>query len=143
MSKHRSKWSGVWPKMESTGGSCSSCSGRGTCWTNLPRAEVNETFTQTTVEMVALSAEQDLTEAKGRWRQLDRVLWGAAGSGLVIAAAAGYFAFAALLARPNEQLVRDLPVIEHVEQYEVADSVEFLRQLENSRLFEEEASDER
>ncbi len=110
---------------------------------DLPRADVNETFTQTTVEMVALSAEEDLTEAKGRWRQLDRVLWGAAGGGLVIAATAGYFASTTFFARPNEQLVRDLPVIENVEQYEVADSVEFLRQLEDSGLFDEEASDER
>ena len=34
----------------------------------LPRAEVSETFTQTTVEMVALSAAQELTEVKGRRR---------------------------------------------------------------------------
>ncbi|MHB8862353.1 MAG: hypothetical protein ACYC6N_08110 [Pirellulaceae bacterium] len=108
---------------------------------NLPRSEVNETFTQTTVEMVALAAEEDLTEAKGRGHRLDRVLWGAAGSGLVLAAVAGYFAFATFFARPNEQLVRDLPVIENVEQYEVADSVEFLRLLEDSGLFDEEADD--
>ncbi len=67
----------------------------------LPRAEVSESFTQTTVEMVALSAAQELTEVKGRSRRLDRVLWGAAGAGVVIAALASYLVFAAFFARPE------------------------------------------
>lgn len=108
---------------------------------NLPRADASETFTQTTVEMVALSAEEDLTEVKGRGRRLDRVLWCSAGGGLVLAAVAGYFASTAFFARPNEQLVRDLPVIENVELYEVADSVEFLHELQDTGLFDEEADD--
>ena len=38
--------------------------------------------------------------------------------------------------------MRDLPVIENMDLYEVADSVEFLRQLEKTGLFAEEADDE-
>jgi hypothetical protein len=91
--------------------------------------------------MVALSAEEDLTEVKGRGRRLDRVLWGSAGGGLVMTAVVGYFAFSTFFARPNEQLVRDLPVIENVEMYEVADSVEFLHKLQDTGLFDEEADD--
>ena len=107
----------------------------------LPRAEVGESFTQTTVEMVALSAAQELTEVKGRSRRLDRVLWGAAGAGVVIAALTSYLVFSAFFSRPNAQLMRDLPVIENIDLYEIADSVEFLRQLEETGLFEEEADD--
>ena len=103
----------------------------------LPRAEVSESFTQTTVEMVALSAAQELTEVKGRSRRLDRVLWGAAGAGVVIAALTSYLVFAAFFARPNAQLMRDLPVIENIDLYEVADSVEFLRSWRHGTVREE------
>jgi hypothetical protein len=101
----------------------------------LPRAEVGESFTQTTVEMVALSAARELTEVKGRSRRLDRVLWGAAGAGIVITALTSYLVFSAFFSRPNTQLKRDLPVIENIELYQIADSVEFLRQLEDTGLF--------
>ena len=109
----------------------------------LPRAEVSESFTQTTVEMVALSAAQELTEVKGQGRRHERVLWGAVGAGVVLAALASYLVVSAYFARPNAELLRDLPVIENMDLYEVADSVEFLRQLEKSGLFAEEPDDAR
>jgi hypothetical protein len=68
-------------------------------------------------------------------------MWIAGGMGLAASALAGYLAVAAYLARPNDQLVRDLPVIENLDRYEVADSVTFLRQLQTTGLFEEERSD--
>jgi anti-sigma factor RsiW len=108
----------------------------------LPRAEVSEAFTQTTVEIVALSAAQDLSQAKGHTRRRERVLWFLAGASIVGAALASYLAFSAYFARPNTQLMRDLPVIENIELYQVADSVEFLRQLDEAGLFDEEVGDE-
>ncbi len=42
---------------------------------------------------------------------------------------------------PNEQLVRDLPVIEDIELYRVGESVEYMRQLDQSGLFDEEVED--
>lgn len=108
----------------------------------LPRAEVSETFTQTTVEMVALSAEHELQEVKTRVRQFDRLVWVAVGASVVLAGGAAFWGVFAYLSRPNEQLARDLPVIENVELYEVADSVEFLRELEQAGYFKEEADDE-
>lgn len=109
----------------------------------LPRAEVSDAFTQTTVEIVALSAAQELTETKGRTRRWERMLWGAAGAGVMIAALAGYLAFSTYLARPNTKLLRDLPVIEDIDLYQDADSVEFLRTLADTGLFDEEADDAR
>jgi hypothetical protein len=46
------------------------------------------------------------------------------------------------LSRPNDPLAQDLPVIENVELYEVADSVEFLKELEKAGYFKEETDDE-
>ncbi len=107
----------------------------------LPRADVSDSFTQATVEIVALSAARELTAARGHTRRRERLLWCVAGAGTVIAAVASYMACHAYLARPNTQLTRDLPVIENIELYEVADSVKFLKQLAETGLFDEEADD--
>ncbi len=104
----------------------------------LPKAEVSESFTQTTVEMVALSAERALEQQSETVQRKRQRRWILAASGLVVAAVASFWVMTALLARPNEQLVRDLPVIEDVDLYRYADSVEFLKQLDQSRLFDEE-----
>lgn len=107
----------------------------------LPRAEVSESFTQTTVEMVVLSAEQELTAAKSVARRRRRV-WSWVGFGSLVAAILVDFAAVQfLLTRPNEQLVRDLPVIENVELYRVADNIDYLRELHESGLFAEEIDD--
>jgi len=108
----------------------------------LPRAEVSETFTQTTVEMVALSAEHELKDVKSRVRHFDRLIWIAVGGSVVLAGVAAFWGVSRYYSRPNEQLAQDLPVIENVELYEVADSVEFLRELEQAGYFKEESDDE-
>jgi anti-sigma factor RsiW len=108
----------------------------------LPRAEVSETFTQTTVEMVALSAEHELKDVKSRVRHFDRLVWVAVGASVVLAGVAAFWGVSTYFSRPNDQLARDLPVIENVELYEVADSVEFLRELERTGYFKEESDDE-
>jgi anti-sigma factor RsiW len=107
----------------------------------LPKAEASETFTQTTVEMVALSAERDWQQEgsrRQRFIQLRRVLLT---GGIATAAAISFFVTSAFLARPNERLLKDLPVIENVDLYRVADSIEFLQQLEEEQLFSEEVDD--
>jgi anti-sigma factor RsiW len=108
---------------------------------DLPRAEASETFTQTTVEMVALSAAADLETAQGDERRQHRWRWAIGVSGTLVAGLAGYLLISSYLSRPNSQLVRDLPVIENVDVYRVADSVEFLRQLDQAGLFNEEVDD--
>lgn len=107
----------------------------------LPKSEVSEQFTQTTVEMVVLKANEDLEERKKTANVTSQLWWLLGGCGLLATALASYWLIAGLLARPNEQLVRDLPVIEDVELYRVVDSVEYLRQLDESGLFDEEVED--
>ena len=104
----------------------------------LPQAPVTESFTQTTVEMVALTAEAEVQAAEkrlGRRRQ-----WGVLAIGFTAAAAllVGYVIMAQRLDRSNQRLVHDLPVIENVDLYRIADSVDFLKSLDEASLFEEE-----
>jgi anti-sigma factor RsiW len=99
---------------------------------------VAEDFTRTTLEMVATAAAEDTEQheraARGR---PSRRRWLAAG-GLVGAAAAGFLAVVLLRPDPNRQLAEDLPVLEHFEAYRQTESVEFLRQLHDQGLFDEE-----
>jgi hypothetical protein len=43
-----------------------------------------------------------------------------------------------VVSRENRRLLRDLPVIERLDEYRYADSVEFLRTLEREGLFTED-----
>jgi anti-sigma factor RsiW len=106
----------------------------------LPRSAVNVSFTQTTVEMVALAAADLQSPAKaraGRWLRpliLAGCLAAAIGTGFGL----GRLAWP----DPNEQLLRDLPLVEHLDAYQQAGSIDFLRGLEREHLFSDrEAAD--
>lgn len=104
----------------------------------LPRERVDDSFAKTTVEMVAIRAEELLVD---RTRKASRHRWGAWGAALVcsiLAALAGYWVTQQYVSAPNRQLVDDLPILEHLDAYQSAGSVEFLRQLEQERLFVED-----
>ncbi|HEX5444631.1 MAG TPA: hypothetical protein VFW87_12405 [Pirellulales bacterium] len=96
----------------------------------LPKAELGASFTRSTVEMVALSVEHDLGPRSAR--KLGRLP-------LALAAVAAAAALAFLVARVwpgrNQQLLRDLPLVEHLEAYRQTPDMEFLRKLERSRVF--------
>jgi anti-sigma factor RsiW len=101
----------------------------------LPRVDADDTFTRTTVAMVALAAEKD-AERANRGRRLRAWLgWSCAVTAIVAAAVIGFFAARVRFDRPNRQLVRDLPVIENVDVYHYAESVEWLEMLDESGLF--------
>lgn len=107
----------------------------------LPRPRTAEDFTRSTVEIVVASANDELgrLEAIPRWRRWLPTL---AGTTLVLAAAAGGFLISWLqVTAEDRQLLQDLPVIERVDKYQYVPGVEFLRQLEQQKLFEAEVSD--
>jgi negative regulator of sigma E activity len=107
----------------------------------LPRVEPTDSFTQSTIEMIALTSEVDALnteakiEAKRHWSRL------AIAAAVLLAALLGYYLISQQLDRSNQQLVQDLPVIEKVDLYSAVDNLDFLRELEASRLFDEEPSD--
>jgi len=107
----------------------------------LPRADATPNFTQTTLKMVALRAEDDVAQqradtAKNQWQS-----WAAAIGGGFLAIGIGYFVVGHFAAQPNDRLVQDLPVIENVDRYHNAENVGFLRELDHSGLFAEEVAD--
>jgi anti-sigma factor RsiW len=109
----------------------------------LPQAKVGEKFTQTTVELVALCAAEDVEKAKSR-RDIRRWLVRAGSlAAAVVAGVLGFLVVQRVTSSANEQLVRDLPVIENADAYQHAESIEFLQQLDESGLFasEGEATD--
>jgi len=109
----------------------------------LPRSNATEMFTQSTVEMVAVRAEEDMRhhEVAQDKRRLGRWLVGVAG--IAAASVIGYFVGTAVWTSPDKQLIQDLPVIENVDAYLLAEDVEFLRSLDREGLFVEDSSDGR
>ena len=105
---------------------------------HLPTADVDESFTRTTIAMVAVSASDDAERvAVRRGRRKRWMGW----TGTVAAAtafAAGYVAVWVLVSRENQRLLGDLPVIQRLDQYRYADNIEFLRLLEHEGLFTED-----
>ncbi|MBL9090267.1 MAG: hypothetical protein JNL96_03530 [Planctomycetaceae bacterium] len=102
----------------------------------LPRADVNASFTQSTVEMIALDTADEIaaTQAKPRGALLDR--WLIAG-GVLAAAIGGFLAVDAWRGRPDDALLRDLRVIENIDllgRTEPGETGEFFRKLEEHRV---------
>jgi hypothetical protein len=108
---------------------------------HLPPAAADDTFTRSTVEMVAVAVEQDLAKeqaAQPRHRRR-RWLWG--GVLALAAGTAGFVAAANLWVDPNEKLLGDLPVIENLEVYRQVGDIAFLHKLSDEGLFSDEAAD--
>ncbi|HUE71607.1 MAG TPA: hypothetical protein VMP01_12045 [Pirellulaceae bacterium] len=108
----------------------------------LGRADVGEKFTRTTVEFVAVKAAEDVVQEQSRRNQKRTWSWIGWAASAVIAAAAGWLVLANVLDRPNQQLLRDLAVIQRVDEYRNADSFEFVQAVEESGLFAAELESE-
>jgi anti-sigma factor RsiW len=103
----------------------------------LPRAAVDENFTTSTLEMVAVSASREadaVLRELPRRRRRHRV----AGALVMLAALAAGFAIGTQLwPDPNRGLLEDLPVLENLDLYYQADDITFLRELDRQGLFAE------
>jgi hypothetical protein len=95
----------------------------------LPKPAVNDNFARTTIEMVSLAAQQDVSEqAANAAATRRRRLWGWAAAA-VAAAAVGFVAVRSLTPDSNEKLLADLPVIQQFDVLCQIEDVEFLRRL--------------
>jgi hypothetical protein len=101
----------------------------------LPRSEANPGLTKSTVEMLALETEGDFERQAATRVRRRRLMWVAAAAGLFTAGLLGTLLGAAAWPDPDAPLLRDLPVVRHVELYQQAGDVEFLRQLRQRGLF--------
>lgn len=104
---------------------------------DLPREQVADDFTRVTVEMVAVHAEGD---AERRARAVARWRMAALCMGLIVAVVAGIAGFtlsSRYYSRENRQLVEDLPILQELDSYRSAGSIDFLRALYEEGLFQE------
>jgi len=104
----------------------------------LPSCDVDESFTESTIALVAVQASDDIQEAETAKEQHDRRSLGAFGVCAALVLLAGFVATRWIAGRENRQLLQDLSVIENVDEYRYADSLEFLQMLEREGLFAEE-----
>jgi anti-sigma factor RsiW len=101
----------------------------------LPRAELDTRFAQTTVELVAVAAEEDvkaLRDSEPRRRRRMTLLLGAS---FVTALLVGYGLVGTLADRRDDRLARDLPLLEDLDAYRQMQDFEFLELLQAGHLF--------
>lgn len=95
---------------------------------HLPPTEPTDDFTRTTVTMTAIRSRRGALSRflRRRWKTL---------AGVVAGLAAGYSAVFLPMQYEQRQRLRDVPVIDNVDLYLHAESIEFLRQLDSAELF--------
>lgn len=103
----------------------------------LPREEVGQSFTHTTVEMIALSAEGTVSSEQKAWSRKQGGRLALAGASLLVAAASGFLAVSLVWPNPNRSLLRDLPLLEDLDAYRQVETIDFIRQLKQSGLFDD------
>lgn len=106
----------------------------------LPRAEPSPSFTNQTLSRLPQHAKktqpQPVARSRSPWLP---AVWLATA---LVAAVLGYTATARYLSEPTEQdLIRELRVIEHYQMYKAIPDLEFLKGLDEPDLFGDEDSD--
>jgi hypothetical protein len=91
--------------------------------------------------MIAVKAVDDAKTGQMKAVRRRSLAWVSISLAILVAATSGYFLLQWRLDQPNRELVRDLPVIERVDEYRDADSLEFLEQLHKEGLFAAEVDD--
>jgi hypothetical protein len=95
----------------------------------LDRAVPDDSFTRTTLEMVAVSAEEEVDQRRVWLPRARFQRWLFGGLGVLAAAAAGFLIVVLLRPNPNRQLLEDLPILENLDHYRQVDDIKFLRRL--------------
>jgi len=101
----------------------------------LGRAETGDSFTRSTMEMVAVAAEKEVEQERQQLPVYRLQRWLLGICVLLAAGMLGYLSIALWWPDPNRQLLRDLPVIRHVDQYQEIGQYGFLQALYKEGLF--------
>jgi anti-sigma factor RsiW len=108
---------------------------------NLRRTEADDEFVNSTVAMVAVHAEQESKSRQMRVVRQRSLAWLSLVAVVLLSLASGYVVLHRRMTRGDRELLRDLPVIEHVDEYRNIDDIEFLKRLERENLFAAEVDD--
>ncbi len=107
----------------------------------LPRAEVDAGFTQTTVEMVAVRASEEIDQERHQRPRRQIRKWAWVGVSLFLAGLLGAAGANLLWPHPDDALLRDLRVLQNLDEYEQVGDVEFLRRLHDEEMFLDDPED--
>ncbi len=108
----------------------------------LEEIEVDEEFTKTTIEMVALVAEEERQQEEQQRPAKRRLEWLVGAMSLLSACLAGFIAVWLFWPDPNKPLIEDLPILQRIDEYEQINDIEFLELLHQHNLFPPEEEDE-
>jgi hypothetical protein len=97
----------------------------------LPRQQVDESFTKSTIEMTALAAEREAAALTAALPIAKRRRSYAVAAGCAIAAVVAFLGAFGAAARPNRELVNNLPVIEHFDELRAIKDFDFLTTLQS------------
>lgn len=104
----------------------------------LERTDADPGLTRTTLEMVAVAAEEEVARERRElpWRRAAQVALACAA--VAAAVLAGFFWSAFSRRESQEALLRDWALLEHLDKYEQIGQWEFLQLLDHSELFVDE-----
>jgi anti-sigma factor RsiW len=108
---------------------------------NLRGTEADDEFTASTVAMVAVQAEHEAKSQQVRTVRQRNLAWLTLVGVVLLSAISSYVVLNRRLTRADRNLVHDLPVIEHVDEYSNIDELSFLKLLTRENLFPSEVDD--
>lgn len=93
----------------------------------LPMSSASQDFSNSTVTMVAQASTRSMH--KGPVQSAGWMPWVFGAMAMGVLTVASYVTASKYFARPDQQLLRDLPVIQNVDMYRNVEDIEFLRSL--------------
>ncbi len=100
---------------------------------------VDDRFTRSTLEMVAVAAAADLAKEQDAQHRKRWPGWVTGLAGLLIASAVGFAAVKLSWPDPDRRMAEDLPLLEQLDQYRQIDGFEFLKRLHDEQVFGEDS----
>ena len=108
----------------------------------LPQPTLDDGFTQTTVEMVAVRMSEDVKAEQSLSRRRQGIRRVAQAAVVAASLAGGFWGVRSLQDKADRALLRDLSVIQHVDLYTEVDDLAFLESLASEGLFTETLNEE-
>jgi hypothetical protein len=104
----------------------------------LETSTIDKAIIQSTMEMVAVKAEEELEEKVHRRRQRRMAGQLVVAMAVVALFLAGYGLVRLMVPSRTEQILRDMPIIEKLDEYSQVEEIEFLRELDRQGVFDDE-----
>jgi hypothetical protein len=104
----------------------------------LDTTPVDDRFTQSTLEMVAVAAAAEVEQTRAAKPRLHRRRWFVAVVSVVLAGISGYLLAGQLLPNPAKRLQQEWPILTNLDMYEELGGVNFLNDLQKEKMFTEE-----